>query len=369
VCSTTAVTDGTWSATGWEKLTEVRALTGTSRDVAIFYSFRGESAGNLTFSYSGSAATARCSMQVFRGVDPDVPFDVTYVQADHYSDNNDGANVAHEPITTVTDGAWVVLVQVRSGDTATGSGAPSGYTMVMDYIGNNPEMNIAYKAMPSAGLETPGTWGHTGVDFAESANFTLALRPEPTAPEFLADPALDEAQEDGATFTFTADSAGDTIFGRLRHPTAAAWTCEALAEGTPQDGVVSKQTISGADELFVPAIHDPAFRYYSADFCLVDDNDNESDVVSVTGVELPAPVGFQWIDLVSLAMGSPCALFHADTDPDIEPPDDYLLAPIETTPGGGEDFEIQTADDCTLSYVGDGSRQDAFIDVHDWSAG
>lgn len=371
VCSTTGVTNGTWSATGWQKLTEVAATTGTARDVAIFYSFRGSSAGNLTFSYSGSSATARCSMQVFRGVDPDVPFDVTYVQDDHFSDNNNGANVAHEPITTVTDGAWVVLVQVRSGDTATGSAAPSGYAMIMDYIGNNPEMNIAYKAMPSAGLETPGAWGHTGAEFAESANFTLALRPAPPppppGPEFLADPALDEAQEDGATFTFTADSAGDTIFGRLRHPTAAAWTCEALAEGTPQDGVVSKQTVSGADELFVPAIQDPEFPVYSADFCIVDGDGNESDVKSVTDVELPAPGGFQWVELAAVGMGSPCDVFNTATDPDIAA-NDWLLAPLETTPGGGGDFELTIDAQCHFTYVGDGTRQDAIVLVHDWTA-
>src|SRR5690606_35940443 len=150
VCSTSGNDDGDWTIPmGFTEIDQIAGVGGTQRDVVIAWTIRGASAGSYTFAYDGTEGAMRCILAAFRDVDTSTPFDVTYSQEDHYLATNNSPNDAPKPITTVTDGAWVLAVQVRVGDTATTTVAPSGYTELVDYFGANPEVSIASKEVSS----------------------------------------------------------------------------------------------------------------------------------------------------------------------------------------------------------------------------
>jgi hypothetical protein len=175
--------DGTWTdPADWTEITQKDDTTGSAdRQMYVGYKVRGSSAGDtLTFSFGGTAAGISCVVMAFRGVDTSTPFDVTYVEATHYNTFADsGANDAARAITTVTNNAWVVLLQAFTIEIEA-AGSPSGYTerfSVPADVTSSHSRHIygATKEKATAGVETPGVWTHTETDGdADTSNFTLA---------------------------------------------------------------------------------------------------------------------------------------------------------------------------------------------------
>lgn len=311
VCSTVAVTDGTWTVpTGWTKVAEVSDTGGTDRDVVLAYGVRGESAATLTFSYSGSAAVMRCTVAAVRGVDTSNPLDVTYSGEDHHVSYADGPNAEAMPITTVSDGAWVVLVQVRVGDVAESTEAPSGYTELADFFGANPETSIAYKEVATAGTETPGTWGHTGADFADTTIFTLALRPAPVVPEFTSGPSI-AATTNGYTISGTITGSGTlTVHAVACLPAAANASAAQIKAGDCAGDVAAEIAASdvwstGVADSFALAKAGALIRHK---VCVVaSDGANDTDVTCSTA-NRSADAGQTIVTLASVSGTSPFAV-------------------------------------------------------------
>lgn len=176
---------GSWTETadgGWTELDE-QAETGDRRHQgAVFYKVLTDAETNPTFDYS-STEQIGVVVLVFRGVDPNTPFDVTFSDPTHYWAGVNTDNPTPDPITTNTDGAWVVVAMNAVLDNITAGGPPSGYTLRESIVNQfDRQIVTATKEVASAGTETPGAWTHTieGGDEGQTdyQGWTLALKPQ-----------------------------------------------------------------------------------------------------------------------------------------------------------------------------------------------
>jgi len=158
----------------------------------IGYKVRGADAGSgYAWSYSGASGGCTCTLITLRGIDTSTPIDTTYVQGSHFNDGTlNTPNEAASAITTTTDAAWVVLLQLMTQGISGAAGSPSGYTERADHLTGAVTSRGSYvctKEVASAGAETPGDFTHTDVTgTSENRTFTLAIRPAVTATSKLA---------------------------------------------------------------------------------------------------------------------------------------------------------------------------------------
>ena len=173
---------GNWTpASGFSEIVDVESDSGRDRRVAVAWKIAGASEpSNYTFTNANDQRIFGI-MTAWSGVDTSTPFDVSYVDGTHRTEGNNDENVAAGPITTVTNEALVVLLQYITHNDITATGMPTGYTEAYAENGNDFDGQgvIAYKAVASAGLETPGVWTHTenGTGVNDTTNVTVALRP------------------------------------------------------------------------------------------------------------------------------------------------------------------------------------------------
>lgn len=164
---------------GWTALSP-NNYDATDRDVEsrLFYKIHTGTESDPTFTHGGSYALV-CILLAFRGVDNTTPFDVTYNNTNHYVYATDTANPTNSAITTVTDGAWAILLCGQTDNNITGIVVPTGYTARGDSAGNlNRQAFVATKEIATAGTETPAAWANTGADGTEESQaYTLAIRP------------------------------------------------------------------------------------------------------------------------------------------------------------------------------------------------
>jgi hypothetical protein len=173
--------DGTWTdPAGWTQIDSQTESVGTQHWY-IGYIVRGASTPALGWSYSGTGTDIRCTIYAFRGIDTASPLDVSWVLGSHYGQTTDSANSTNPAITTNTNGAVVVLYDSTKFQSAGTPGAPSGYTLDTTGDGSQPQQQMAYKTVATAGTETPGAWTHTGFGAgSDHMNHTLAIKPAAT---------------------------------------------------------------------------------------------------------------------------------------------------------------------------------------------
>ena len=150
--------------------------------MGLFYKVRGATEGDgYTFSYDGNPGSSGVTLVTYRGVDTANPFDVTYSEANHYEVGTNQPNLAAAAITTVTNNAWVLLLELIQATISGQAGPPSGYTEDADYMtgaGGGRGQYVCHKQVVSAGTETPGAFTHVDTNgTADPRIFTLALRP------------------------------------------------------------------------------------------------------------------------------------------------------------------------------------------------
>ena len=167
--------------TDFIEIDQLYETTGSADDVLyVGYKIRGSTAGDGYQFDISSSESGQMNLLCFRPPDTATPVDVTYVRASHYDADNNGPNVAAEPITTNTDGALVLLLWMGTqGLSSTSGGPPSGYTEAheFDMTAAIDGAYAAYKEVSTAGLETPGVFTHTDVDNVDDPRkFTLAFR-------------------------------------------------------------------------------------------------------------------------------------------------------------------------------------------------
>lgn len=166
----------------------------------------------FTFSSPGDTSEEKSILvSVWRGVDPDNPEDVAWVTGSHYTEGRNNYNGTPDPITTLTDGAVVVIMQTITHDDITAIGPPSGYSVAIDGTGtsrDHAQQCHVYKTVATAGTETPGAFTHTVNNTVAEAQFrTIALRPAATSP-VITDVETDEDIRDGDTAVTVTAAAG-----------------------------------------------------------------------------------------------------------------------------------------------------------------
>jgi hypothetical protein len=174
--------DGDWAKPADHTWIDASIVTagGTAMELAASYKIRGATAGDaLSFAYSGSAGANRVSCYTLRGIDTTTPLDVTFAEGSHYAQATNDPVAACAAVTTVTDGAWVMLLQTVSLSNISAAAAPTNYTLRFNEVGtSNRQAATATREIAAAGTETPGTWGHTGGGGTDDARcLTLAIRP------------------------------------------------------------------------------------------------------------------------------------------------------------------------------------------------
>lgn len=133
-----------------------------------------------TFTLLGSTASAATSVviSIWTGVDDRNPLDVFSSPLTNHLNN---ATPTPSAVTTLTNSAQVALWHGSYYATSFSGGAPSGYTLRVDYSGatyDDRQQFLADKTITTAGTETPGAWTHSASpgNTEEGQQQTIALR-------------------------------------------------------------------------------------------------------------------------------------------------------------------------------------------------
>ena len=203
---------------GWTRQTAIDGVAspGQDRSTGIFTRVADSEPANylLTHTDGGNEQWSGVIL-AYRGVDQTTPLDVTPAGS-HYREVNNSSAPSQAPITTVTDGAWVLALSAITHDDITTGNPPTGYTMRVDHTGgaiDHRQIQVADKEVATAGLESPSNWQNSvNNSVAESNTATMALRPAATStgggsgsstPEF---PIFSGLIQD---LTYTYDAAGN----------------------------------------------------------------------------------------------------------------------------------------------------------------
>lgn len=175
---------GSYAPDGWHRFP---AFDGpyTIIDTMMFWRIADgtEGGGSVTMLAIGSNEYHGGVIVAYAGVDPAHPFDVApdFALHGHAGTTSAGTNAdAHDAITTVTDGAYVVTMWLGAAACVTAEAVPSGFTERHFVSGGSYQYFqsfIADVAAPSAGVVTPGAAAMTLTAGAVFAAFTFALRP------------------------------------------------------------------------------------------------------------------------------------------------------------------------------------------------
>lgn len=172
-------------ATGWTIIAQPANTTGRDYRLLLAYKIAtSDSESNVTFTGTNVLTNIENSGAIltFRGVDTASPFDVTYSSASHLltlqNVTNPATHVA-KPITTITDGAVVLLAEHTAAAGVTNSADPTGYTNRLRIINNaSGNVQVWTKEVATAGTETPDTAGYTLDDIdADGGIITIAMQP------------------------------------------------------------------------------------------------------------------------------------------------------------------------------------------------
>ena len=190
----TPVTMGTLDT----KLDEFDDGAGEDTAFALAYEFVPSSPpASHTFSGSDGApgGTSRVAgiLAAFTGVDGTTPFDVTYVRANHYAKRVNDSSPACPTITTATNGAMVVVFAFTNNNDVTDMGELVGYTKQTETIGNDRNVAMFTRVVPTAGVEDPGELLPTGITASdETVIVVVALKPGAAAPFTIASVGVDD---------------------------------------------------------------------------------------------------------------------------------------------------------------------------------
>jgi hypothetical protein len=167
--------------TGYTALTAQRTTATTyDTNVQTSYKFMGSTPDTtVTIPASGNAADGQAyTIQVFRGVDPTTPLDVTPTYA-----TGSGANNRPDPaaITPITSGAWIVVCTGGAAATGTTALTASYLTNLLFFNGadtNDGNVASGYYTGWTSGSYDPAVFAGGSVNAANSwGATTIALRP------------------------------------------------------------------------------------------------------------------------------------------------------------------------------------------------
>ena len=172
---------------GWTALVEDKDNLGSpDRSTLVYAKYATTDAPGATTFTTGNTYDDQMAGVIITipGGDPSTMLDVTYAVGTHQAayTNKASPNVdAHQPITTATDGAKVILFEYITHDDITSEVAPSGYSLIAANTGSaedHRQFFIFSKDVATAGAETPGAAAYTSNNtVADCTMITLAFKP------------------------------------------------------------------------------------------------------------------------------------------------------------------------------------------------
>jgi len=160
-------------SSGWTKIGEQVQSDSNTTLMACYIKIMGGTP-DTDFQFTTSASTnVRIAIQVFEGVDQTTPQDATATSA---KQANTGV-CDPAAITTVTNGAFVVVAAAAGMTNGVSMTAPSGYTGLSTSAAQINQAAMAHKEVATAGSENPGTFGGEANTQNSACSYTLALRP------------------------------------------------------------------------------------------------------------------------------------------------------------------------------------------------
>lgn len=170
----------------WVEIIQNNEAGGEDRGHAVYRKVVTNASGepsNYTLLHTDTGTEQMAAVIVaYRGVDNTTPEDVTVVDPTHLvhyvnsaTTNADAAN----PITTVTNGAVVIVFEAATNQSITSDADPSGYTnRARNYPVNHRNIQVWDITKATAGVETPGAAAWTASDTTTDTSYiTMALRP------------------------------------------------------------------------------------------------------------------------------------------------------------------------------------------------
>ena len=130
---------------------------------------------DITSNHAASARVMDVSITSWSGVHADI-FDVTPLSA-HGVFTQNVADPANQAITSVTDGAQMVLWVFQGFTAVTAHNAPAGYDLHGSDLSQALSGAVCSKNIASAGAEAPAKWGNTSGGLPESITISLMLKP------------------------------------------------------------------------------------------------------------------------------------------------------------------------------------------------
>lgn len=174
---------GTFNADGFTKTTGMEIATTSGNDIltGLQHKVAASEGATQTISHTGASIRTAWVLASFRGVHTDI-FDIAPSSAYRQEGTND-PTPPNTDITTLTDGAWVIIMGWCSTGQITAWVAPTDFTLIGSGVTSNPgNIALAYQEIASAGPVTIGDWQNTfsGSD-AEFHTKTIALKPAAVA--------------------------------------------------------------------------------------------------------------------------------------------------------------------------------------------
>lgn len=325
---------------------------GTSTD-ALFWGLASSEGATQTFDFdSVTNGEGSASICTFRGVNQTTPLDVTYVEGSHYVEHSNTADPTPQPITTVTNLAWVLTASHYVSDIGIDwFNASSGFSKRTHVIIDNGGHEIQTQHKATAGTVTPGAVDAalTPSAGADWVSFTIALNPaaDAVAVSYTAGP------------TRVAATNGHTIGGTLTGFGFGALVSYAVGV-SPGDGLPSCAQIKlgqndsstaallAASETWTTAVANDYPLAAANSIARMDvhvcgsDGTNNTSVTSFADADRSVRSGFAFITHTSVAATSPCDL-DSSFNPDCAIGDVFEY----------EDDTNESAD-CNISFEADG---------------
>lgn len=186
---------GTWDdppETGWTLIGQISETTGRNFRLMLAYKIA-TSGSEPAATFTGDSVTAGVensgAILTFRGIDTSNPLDVTFVEVDHTQKINNADNPSthtYNPITTVTNGSFVIVAEHLAATKVVTSGVPTGYSTALAINDNlTGNEHVWYKSV-SAGTDSPSAAGHIlDSTVGDGGSFTIAIRPDVLSPGYI----------------------------------------------------------------------------------------------------------------------------------------------------------------------------------------
>lgn len=272
---------------GWTLVDEIVSDVNDPMKSAIYTRVAASEPASYDWAHDNTNRWLAVIIQAWSGVNISTPMDAVYSQVLHTANHVNDPAPPNQPITTVTDGAEVIVFHHYRGPLDTVA-APTGYTLDPSSLNSSSRcLHVANRSIATAGVEAPGNWLHTDASVNDDSQvWTISLRPA----------------GDPRTIT-DIDGDDDVQVGQASVTIACAGLDSAPATQTVTLGGESLTITdwnSGSPIVTIPV--DIALKWGRTDLDLVVTDDTGS--VTLNNVTLSAETGWEYVNFSGTVPGA-----------------------------------------------------------------